>query len=402
MTRILFVDDEPNILDGLRQSLRRKRKVWDMVFIESSVNALEYLEREPVDIIVSDMRMPLMDGAELLKRVAKIRPQTARIVLSGQMDEASAMRAACVAHRFLLKPCDSEVLEMSITKTLELRALLQSDEIKACVSGTAKLPSLPEACLALNQALTNDQAPLEAVVKIVETDVGMASKILQLVNSSFFGLMRPIASISQAVSYLGLNTIRHLVFVQAMFEEFRGTDIAYFEREQSRLLLCARIARQLIADKKQADAASTAALLHDVGILVMANRMPNEHQKNCDLATSQRVPLHVAERQRLGTTHAEIGAYLLGLWGLPYDVIDPVARHHAPWQDVQELDICAAVRLADVLVSEATSHEGEATLHCEPPPRELLERLAIAKVVEALSAQVRSASLLDVRSATGP
>jgi len=390
MTRILFVDDEPNILDGLRQSLRRKRKVWDMVFIESGARALEYLQRESVDIIVSDMRMPLMDGAELLKRVAQTRPETARIVLSGQMDEASAMRAACVAHRFLVKPCDSEVLEMSITKTLALRALLQSDAIKACVNGTATLPSLPQACLALNQTLMNDQAPLGAVVGIIETDVAMASKVLQLVNSSFFGLTRPIASISQAVNYLGLKTIRYLAFAQAMFEEFRGTDLTYFEHEQSRLLLCARVARQLVADKKQAEAASTAALLHDIGILILGSRMPDEHRQNCALATSQKVPLHVAERQRLGTTHAEIGAYLLGLWGLPYDVIDAVARHHAPWQDVQELDVGAAIRLAEAIVSAATAHEAAATLHCEPPPRELLEHLNISKTVETLSAEIRS------------
>ena len=389
-THILFVDDEPRILDGLRQSLRAKRKVWSMVFAESGALALEHLKQVSFDIIVSDMRMPVMDGAEFLSRAAVVQPQAARIVLSGQMDEASTTRAATVAHRFLAKPCDHEVLEATIESTLRLESLLNSARIRSCVSGMAKLPSLPKACVALNQTLKNDRTPVEAVVRIIESDMGMASKVLQLVNSSFFGLNRTIASITQAVSYLGLNTLRHLVFAESMFQEFRGTDLPSFEREQSRLLLCARIARELLTDKAMRETAATVALLHDVGSLVLADRLADEHRDIRALAVGRGIPLYQAESECLGTTHAEIGAYLLGLWGLPHDVIEPVACHHAPWKTVESLDVGASVRIADALATSLQSGEQEASLHFAPPPPELLDRLGVTELLARLGDQLRT------------
>jgi len=75
MTRVLFVDDEPRVLDGLRLSLRSKRKVWDMVFVEGGLAAVAEITANPVDVVVSDMRMPGMSGADLLGKVAEIRPR---------------------------------------------------------------------------------------------------------------------------------------------------------------------------------------------------------------------------------------------------------------------------------------------------------------------------------------
>lgn len=389
-THILFVDDEPRILDGLRQSLRGKRKAWNMVFAESGAVALEHLKQVSFNVIVSDMRMPVMDGAEFLSRAAALQPQAARIVLSGQMDEASTTRAATVAHRFLAKPCDHQVLEATLVSTLRLESLLNSSRIRSCVSGMANLPSLPKACVALNQILKNDRTPIEAVVRIIESDMGMASKVLQLVNSSFFGLNRTIASITQAVSYLGLNTLRHLVLAESMFQEFCGADLPSFEREQSRLLLCARIARELLADKAMGETAATVALLHDVGSLVLGDRLTDEYRGIRVLALARGIPLYQAETECLGTTHAEVGAYLLGLWGLPHDVIEPVASHHAPWHTVESLDVGTSVRIADALATSLLTGEQEASLHFAPPPPELLERLGVTEVLARLSVQLRT------------
>ena len=389
MIRILFVDDEPRVLDGLRQSLRLKRKVWDMVFAEGGQRALVELERGAFDIIVSDMRMPGMDGAELLSRAAALQPQAARLVLSGQMDASSGARVATVAHRFLTKPCDPETLEKTLTRTVELRALLASEEVRRCIGGAATLPSLPRACAALNEAVADERVEMENIARIIEKDVAMASKVLKLVNSSFFGLPRQVASIAQAVSYLGLNTIRNLVVAESMFQAFTGSDLQEFEREQSAALLAARIARRLLSDKRQADAASAAALLHHVGILALASRLPHEHRERVELARARRVPLHVVEREQLGTTHAEIGAYLLGLWGLPHDVIEAVANHHAPWSTVATLDVGAAVRFGDALSCSLFLGFEDAELHGEPAPTELLDRFGIVATLTRLSQELR-------------
>jgi len=390
MTRILFVDDEPRVLDGLRQSLRAKRKVWQMVFAEGAQKALAAMREGTFDIIVSDMRMPGMDGAELLLRAASLQPQAARVVLSGQMDESATSRAAAVAHRFLSKPCAPEALEATIRSTLELQALLASDHVRRYIGGTATLPSLPEACAALTRALADERASVDAVADIVASDVAMASKVLQLVNSSFFGLPRNVASVAQAVGYLGLNTLRNLVFAQAMFQAFSGTELEDFEGAQASALLAARIARQLLPDKHDGESAATAALLHDVGLLALANRIPKEHRENRRQANLRGVRLHEVERERLGTTHAEVGAYLLGLWGLPHDVIAAVVQHHADWSAISTLDVNAAVRIATAISDSFLRNAEPAGSADDSPPLALLEKLGLVELVQRLRAEIAS------------
>ncbi len=390
MTRILFVDDEPRVLDGLRQSLSTQRRVWDMSFAGNGALALETLQRAPFELIVSDMRMPGMDGAELLTRAAMIHPLAIRIVLSGQMDEAAASRAARVAHRFLAKPCDPDVLRATLTRALDLHATLTSEHIRGCLGGVSTLPSLPRACAALNQALESEEASVEAVAGIIESDVAMATKVLQLVNSSFFGISRKVSGVFQAVSYLGLNTMRNLVLAQAMFQAFGGSDVAALEREQSRALMCARVAKALLPDKRQAEAAATAGLLHHVGSLALATRLPAETREVHALAERAQIPLHEAERARLGTTHAEIGAYLLGLWGLPHDVIEGVAGHHAPWEAHRALDVCGAVHIADAVVNSLFLDPHEARLHGDSAPPELLSQFGVVAKLARIGAELRA------------
>jgi HD-like signal output (HDOD) protein len=388
MVRLLFVDDEQHVLDGLRLSLRSKRKIWDMVFTSSPSEALRDVETRAVHVVVSDMRMPDMNGAELLARVATLRPEAARVVLSGQMDETAAVRAASVAHRFLTKPCDAKTLEATIVQALELHNWLSSERLQRCIGTLETLPSLPQAYHALNHALGNPETSLGTVARIIESDPGMAAKVLQLVNSSFFGLPRSMVNVAQAVSYLGINTMKSLALADSLFHKFGQADLAAVEREQTRSLLRARIARPLFRTSRDAEAASTAALLLDIGMLALQSRLPAEHTENVTEAERRGLPLHEVERERLGVTHAEVGAYLLGLWGLPSEIINAVARHHAPWSEADTLDTVSAVRVADALVSELLPRRSAG----ESPglPAGLLERLGITATIDRLRTEIRA------------
>ena len=110
MRRILFVDDDPRILEELRDMLRPQRHDWEMAFAPSGDAALALMQASPFDVIVSDMRMPGMDGAALLARVRQEYPQVVRIVLSSHTELSTALRVVPVAHQFLAKPCDAEML----------------------------------------------------------------------------------------------------------------------------------------------------------------------------------------------------------------------------------------------------------------------------------------------------
>jgi putative nucleotidyltransferase with HDIG domain len=356
MMRILFVDDEAQVLDGLRDLLRRQRREWQMVFALGGEAALRELEAGPFDVVVSDMRMPGIDGAALLALVRERYPQSVRIVLSGQTELEAALRAAPVAHQFLAKPCDREELRRAIERSCLSQTLLEDDTVRRAASGATALPSAPALYSKLVQASADPEFSMSDVGALVESDIAMSAKVLQLVNSSFFGLGRRIPSAREAVSYLGMAPLRALVLSAGAFRAFAPSrPIPGFSVEalETHSTLVARLARDLLPDRRAAEEAFTAGMLHDVGKLLLAAHRPDELASLLAAARDSGRPLHAIERERSGATHAEIGAYLLTLWGLPHPIVEAVAHHHAPTRlDHTELDPVAAVHIANLLISE--------------------------------------------------
>lgn len=358
MNRILFVDDERAALDGLRHTLAPYRDLWDMAFAVSGPEALALLDRAPFDVVVTDMRMPEMDGTQLLEQVRSRCPSAVRIVLSESSERDVALRAASVAHQFLAKPCDPAQLREIVEHSGGLARQFPDAALRRVVGAIGKLPSLPRTSTMLLEAMDNQTASLDAIGAIVEQDVGMAAKVLQLVNSAFFGLSNRIASVRAAVGYLGLDTLRQLVLSVEVFRTFHpGQSIGRFSIEalHTHSRLTARIAGSLPGSKETSASAVVAALLHDCGKLVLASRLRKEFAQALQTSQMQGEPLFHTEERQFGVSHAEVGGHLLGLWGLPQPIIDGVWRHHHPVADSQPgsgLDIPAIVHISDALACE--------------------------------------------------
>jgi HD-like signal output (HDOD) protein len=331
MTRVLFVDDEQEVLEGLRDLLRRQRRDWTMTFALGGQAALAELEASQYDIVVSDVRMPGLDGPSLLEHVQELYPGMARIVLSGQTDEAAAVRTASVAHRSLAKPCPHRELVAAIESACAVRELLLDTAVRDAV-GAARLPSAPTVYRALQRALASPDPSLAEVAAVIEDDVALCAKVLQLVNSSFFGLGRRITRVHEAAVYLGLGTLKALVLSVEVFGAFdtapavAGFDVAKLDAH-SRLV--ARAAADLARPGSAGDGL-TAGLLHDVGVLVLAAHRPDRLEPLLFESARRGASLHEVEAERYGVTHAEIGAYLLALWNLPDELVTAVSAHHAP------------------------------------------------------------------------
>ncbi|MGH9343498.1 MAG: HDOD domain-containing protein [Terriglobia bacterium] len=356
MRHILFVDDDPSVLQGLQRSLRSQRGEWEMSFAQEGDAALAMMEATPFDVIVSDMKMPGIDGATLLGRARERFPEVIRIILSEHADLNAAFRAAPIAHQFLVKPCDASTLRVSIERACRLQNVLNNDALRRTVGSMHELPALPRTYVALTEALENPDVSLDQVAKIVEQDVAIAAKILQLVNSSFFGLSRDVTNIQTAVSYLGTDNLKSLVLSFGVFRAFEQRELsADFSVEdfQSHAYLTAKIAESLPTVKYLADATALAALLHDVGKLVLAAQMPDYFARVLSEARERERPAFEIELELAGVTHAEIGAYLLGLWGLPSAIVEAVAHHHAPGRVPQQgIDALASVHIAHALALE--------------------------------------------------
>lgn len=334
MKRILFVDDDVNILEGLRRLMRSRRHEWEMEFASGGIEAVRLVDAQAFDVVVTDMRMPVVDGATLLRHVQRQHPQAIRIVLSGHTEVEAALRAAPVAHQFLLKPCDPTLLREAIERACNLQGLLGCPEVRRAVASIGSLPSVPEIHAHVTEALSRNPVDLDDVARFVERDVAMTAKALQLVNSAFFGLPRRVTSVRDAVNLLGTNMLKHLV----LSVEVMGTmispypDQAEADRVHRHALLVGSIAMRILKDHDRvaSEDAYVAGLLHDIGGLVLRSQLGETYAQVREESLRTGTPQHEVEVKYFGASHAEVGGYLLGVWGLPYPVVEAVAYHHTP------------------------------------------------------------------------
>ncbi|HZO23896.1 MAG TPA: response regulator [Steroidobacteraceae bacterium] len=369
MKRILFVDDEQAALDGLRYRLHRMASCWSTECVASGESAIERMEREPFDVVVTDMRMPGMDGAELLEIVSNRWPQTVRIVLSGYGDLKQTIRLVPFAHQYLSKPCEPRQLEDVINRCFALQDMLNGSDLRALVGRIKKLPALPRIYSAL-QAMTRDENVTAAeIANLISTDTAIAARVLQIVNSAFFRLARRITNIEQAVSYLGFTAIRNVATSVEIFSQWPSTTSSHLDQEalQAHVRAVAAAASALTSKSRIGDDTMLAGLLHDIGYWVLAQECAADLNKAVELAASANLPLYEAEIQVMGASHAEVGAYLLGIWGLPYPVIEAVAHHHQPQRVVQsDFDVLAALVIAQSLAPLDDSSAFDVALPADP------------------------------------
>ena len=318
MKRVLFVDDQPRVLEQLQQMLESQKDQWDMAFAPGGEAALTLLDATPFDVVVSEIAMPGMDGAALLKIVCERNPAIVRIVLSAPQEMEEALRAVPVAHQFLLKPCDPNMLRVAVERATSLSNILSNKLLANLVGSVKDLPVLPRTYLALRQKLAEPEASIVDVVRIVEQDVAISAKILQLVNSAFFGLPREVSSVRTAVGFLGIDTLQNLVLsagVFTIFDQLARLPGFSCEELQAHSQLTTKIAGQIPASAHVRGVAVVAGLLHDVGKLVLATRAPAHFTRALEGAEAEGRPLYVVETELMGVSHAEVGAYLLGIWG---------------------------------------------------------------------------------------
>lgn len=356
--RILFVDSEPKILKGLERMLRGMRGDWDMSFSGTRDGSLELLQKEPFDVVVSDIRKSKIDGMDLLDQIKREFPQLVRIVLSGESDPDVLMKSTRVSHQFLSKPCDAETLKSTVSRACALNDLMKNASLKRVLARMDSIPSMPALYAEIINVLNSPNASLKQTGEIISKDSGMSAKMLQLVNSAYFGLSRRISNPVQAVSLLGLNTVKALVLSIKIFSQFDLKKISgeFLEHLQNHNMTVGVYAKAIAKTEKpdDLDNAFMAGILHDSGKLMLAANFPEQYGMALSLARDEELPLWEAEREMLGVTHAEAGAYLMGLWGLPSPIVEAIAFHHEPEKSMQDkFGTLTAVHLANVF-----EHEG--------------------------------------------
>jgi putative nucleotidyltransferase with HDIG domain len=355
-TRLLFVDDEAAVLDGIRNALRRERKRWNMAFAVGPEAALAELGSTEFDVVVSDMRMPGMDGAALLERVRELQPTALRFVLSGHADGPDVTRANSVAHHFLSKPCEPVVLRSMLERATALNDRIQSEAVRKVIDALPALPPTPEPIWPMR---ASDMDPMTGpVAGVLAREPRTAERFLRMANT-IFGMKSSFSGAGRTMGQLGGDVAGALIVSAQAFAGFEqlGIDAALVESVQNHSLLTAWLASSMLDDPDDARTAFTAGILHDVGTLLV--RFAYQTMDG-DAAARPEDGDEEAEEARFGATHAEFGAYLLGRWGLPLAVVETVAHHHHPPAFAGSFTVPWALHLAHSLVHEASGGKPDA------------------------------------------
>ena len=357
--RVLFVDDDQEVLDGLKNTLLGMRAGWEMTFTTSAKDALHKLDEREFDVIVTDLHMPDMNGFDLLTEVLRRHPETVRIVLSATVKQDLGIRSSNAAHQYLAKPCDAATLRTALNTASRIRELLLSPKLRSVISRITSLPSLPSVHTKLIESLADPEISSRDLGEIIAQDVGMTAKVLQIANSAYFGLYRYIASPAEAAVYLGVDTIRALTMSAGVFSSFQHTGLpsAFIGQLQRHSMTTGMVAQAIaIAEglpKKMSDSSLVGGLLHDVGKLILAASWPKEYADVLAAAGKEGVCSFDMEHEVFGATHADIGAYLLWLWGLPDAICSAVAFHHKPAEcSDKAFTVAGAIHVADALERE--------------------------------------------------
>jgi len=373
MRRVLFVDDEPSVLHGLARLLRPMRDSWNMTFSESGREALELMQAESFDVVVADVLMPEMNGIELFAQVSELFPATVRILLSGRSDRDALLESVEHAHQSLSKPCDPQTLKSTVDRACFLRGLLTSERLLRLASQIRSLPSLPALYVQIQEELAKPESSMEAVGRIIARDVAMSAKVLQLVNSAFFGLRRSVSDPVEAAVFLGLDTIKALVLSAQVFSQFDPDAVPGFSIDElwEHSLRTGNWARVVAlaegCDKSTAEQCFTAGMLHEIGRLVIATNLPEKYLRARALAHKiEQMAVAEAERRVLGASHDVVGGYLLGIWGLPHPIVEAIACLHrpdsCPHEGFSVLTALHAANAIDVEMYGEVGQEGETRL----------------------------------------
>ena len=358
---VLFVDDEPNVLASLRRLLRKEG--YGLQFASGGQEALDILKTKRVDLVVSDVLMPSMDGVTFLKQVRDLYPDKIRLILTGYASKdfvKQALAEECV-HEVLAKPWDEEELKATIRDSLA-RSEDQKQEgqwLQSVINSLSSLPTLPQVYLEIRETLA-DQSNLSVgrIAGVVEQDPSISLRLLKWANSAVFGQRRPVETVNRAVVVLGLEMVEGLVLTMSVFDALspEAPEIPGFSREAfwAHSSGCGALAKMLVetrsSDKTVAAEAFIAGLLHDIGKLVEDQYLHDAFSEAVEMAHEQEGLIADAEQEALGATHAEIGNHLVEWWNLPSFLANTVRYHHEPLLTGGNADIVGAVHVSDALM----------------------------------------------------
>ncbi|WP_320174701.1 response regulator [Maridesulfovibrio sp.] len=355
---ILFIDNDKEQLRMLDKQLSALKKRWQVDYASNKEEAMEQLRTRPYDIIAMELNVDGFEGDELLDEIKYRQPGSIRFIISESVNSENYLKFVKYAHQFITKPYTQSELIGKIKKSLRLKNIFLNERAAKGIASIEELPTMPELFLKLERELNKEDVLISNIGKMIGEDMSMTAGLLKLVNSPFFGLYSKVTNPEQAVTLLGLDNLKGLVLGIHLFNSTKNTKFDFSIEELGKhCQYTALMARSIIkaegGSNEQAEHTFLAGFLHDIGKLVLATSYPDEYSTILSIVRETNIPVPEAEKDILGFTHAEIGAYLLAIWGFDEDIIEAIYCHHKP-QRLGSVDLSPAVAIH---VANSFDHE---------------------------------------------
>lgn len=358
----MFVDDDPLVVRGLARNMSTMGAKMDISVRTSAADALKALEKELVDIIITDLYMPGTDGTALLNEVKSRYPTVIRFVLSGEARPEVMLQAARMSHQYLSKPCETARLYQTIVETLARLSTIKNPEVAKTISQLEGVPSRQTSLAEFIRLLNDNTSSMEKIAAGLKKDPGLSARLLKVANSSYFGHSGSVETLDDAIGLLGMDMIvsmaaTHKLFAVTPPPAASNLNLdALWEHCIYVSTLVRHLGYKLKVPQSVLREAGTAALLHDIGKLVLAYAVPTGLAAAYTRAQADRMPGWQAEYFIFGNHHAEIGGCLLKLWGLPGSVVEAVSMHHSPHHSAETcVGPVTLLHIADMLAHAGTN-----------------------------------------------
>ena len=355
--RILCVHDDPTMLERFRRALLERERDWQVRLERTSDDGMEAFRSWLPDAVITAVRPPVVDGVDMLMRVRDDRSEVIRIAIGDATLNDTALRTLKIAHRVVPETISPADFVESLRRALLLRDIVSPAPLRKLLGELGSLPGVPHVYSELTRRLEDPSVSVVELADLVSEDVGLATQVLRMANSAYFGRERSVTGLTDASARLGTRLLRSLVLTAELYGGFAmpPSYAGRMEEFQRHSALVARIASSLEPRAAWKDDAFSAGLLHDVGKLVLMSRISERYEAIEEEAMASGRELFDVEEEQLGAHHGSIGACLLGMWGLPSTILEAVHGHHAHSLEIQQrLNPSRAVALADRLAHDVT------------------------------------------------
>jgi putative nucleotidyltransferase with HDIG domain len=362
--RVMLVDDDPLVMSGIARNMSMMGVKMDITVRTSAAEALKTLEKELVDVIITDLCMPGTDGTALLGEVHLRYPTVLRFVLSGEAKPEVVLQATRLAHQYLSKPCETAVLHKTIVDTLARIGTIKNPEVAKTISQLEGVPSRQASLAEFLRLLNDTTVPVDKIAASLRKDPGLSARLLKVANSPYFGHSGSVESLDDAIGLLGMDMIVSMAASHKLFAVTpppAASNLRLDELWEHCVYvssLVRHVGNKLRVPQSVLREAGTAALLHDIGKLVLAYAAPTAFAAARTRAHGDHMPSWQAEYFIFGNHHAEIGGCILKLWGLPAAVVDAVSMHHTPHHSTEtRIGPVTLVHIADTLAHAGTDDD---------------------------------------------